>query len=226
MSNASAKSPETFSSGLLMGKKKRILIAEDHTILRDGLRMLISLTPEFETVGEARDGLEAIHFSASLRPDLVLMDLSMPRMNGTEAIQVIKKQCPWIKILVLTAYKTDNYILASLKAGADGYVLKDLTYSELNRAIHDIFSGKSYFSPEISEGVTEEYLERGKGLTLRERQILKLIAEGCRNKNVANYLSISTNTVRKHRANLMNKLNLHSASSLKKFAMESDLITK
>jgi DNA-binding NarL/FixJ family response regulator len=218
-----------------MGEKKKIVIAEDHTILREGLRMLLSFNPAFEVVGEAQDGLEAIRSVESLKPDLILMDLSMPRMNGVGAIQEIKKQSPSTKILVLTVHKTEEYILTTLKAGADGYILKDTTHGELMLAIENIFSGKSYLGPGISEKVIEGYLEGRKSiksstswdtLTQREREILKMIAEGYKNKDIADYLCISAKTVEKHRANLMKKLDLHSASSLTAFAMEKGLITK
>ena len=218
-----------------MPERKRIVIAEDHTILREGLRMLLSSNPAFEVVGEAQDGLEAIRSVESLKPDLILMDLSMPRMNGVGAIQEIKKQSPSTKILVLTVHKTEEHILTTLKTGADGYILKDATHSELMLAIENIFSGRSYLSPGISEKVIEGYLEGRKSvksstswdtLTQREREILKMIAEGYKNKDIADYLCISAKTVEKHRANLMKKLDLHSASSLTAFAMEKGLITK
>jgi DNA-binding NarL/FixJ family response regulator len=217
-----------------MPEKKRIVIAEDHTILRAGLRILLSSNPEFEVVGEARDGLEAIRSVDTCKPDLILMDLSMPRMNGVGAIQEIKKQSPSTKILVLTVHKTEEHILTALKTGADGYILKDATHSELMLAIDNILSGRSYLSPGISEKVIEGYLEGRKSLksstswdtlTQREREILKMIAEGYRNKDIADYLCISAKTVEKHRANLMKKLDLHSASSLTAFAMEKGLIT-
>ena len=218
-----------------MPERKRIVIAEDHTILREGLRMLLSSNPAFEVVGEAQDGLEAIRSVESLKPDLILMDLSMPRMNGVGAIQEIKKQSPSTKILVLTVHKTEEHILTALKTGADGYILKDATHGELMLAMDNIFSGRSYLSPGISEKVIEGYLEGRKSvksstswdtLTQREREILKMIAEGYRNKDIADYLCISAKTVEKHRANLMKKLDLHSASSLTAFAMEKGLITK
>ncbi len=218
-----------------MPERKKIVIAEDHTILREGLRMLLSANPAFEVVGEAQDGLEAIRSVESLKPDLILMDLSMPRMNGVGAIQEIKKLHPSTKILVLTVHKTEEHILTALKTGADGYILKDATHGELMLAMDNIFSGKSYLSPGISEKVIEGYLEGRKSiksstswdtLTQREREILKMIAEGYRNKDIADYLCISAKTVEKHRANLMKKLDLHSAASLTAFAMERGLITK
>jgi DNA-binding NarL/FixJ family response regulator len=216
-----------------MGNKRRILIAEDHTILREGLRMLLNSSSHLEVCGEAKDGLEAIRLTDNLKPDLILMDLSMPRMNGMAAIEAIKKSCPETKILVLTVHKTEEYILATLKAGADGYVLKDATHRELLLAIECVLSGKVYLAPSISEKVIEGYLEGNKtlktqsaweGLTQREREILKMVAEGYKNKDIADYLYISPKTVEKHRANLMRKLNLHSATELTVFAMEKGLL--
>jgi two-component system, NarL family, response regulator NreC len=218
-----------------MGQKVRIVIAEDHTILREGLKALISTNPNFEVVGEAEDGREAIRCVEKLKPDLILSDLSMPRMNGMEAIREIKKRSPDTKVMVLTVHRTEEYILAALKAGAEGYVLKDSTHSELMLAVKNILSGKRYISPGISEKVIEGYLEGKKALktrtswetlTQREREILKLIAEGYRNKEIADYLCISVKTVEKHRANLMDKLDLHSVSALTAFAMEKGLVLR
>jgi DNA-binding NarL/FixJ family response regulator len=213
----------------------RIVIAEDHTILREGLRALLSTEPQFDVVGEAADGRAAMRLCEDLVPDLVLMDLSMPRMHGFEAIKEIKRQSPGVKIIALTVHKTDEYILATLQAGADGYVLKDATHSELVMAIGNVLKGKRYLSPGISEKVIEGYLE-GKEtlrtrsawdtLTRREREILKLIAEGYKNKEVADYLCISLKTVEKHRANLMKKLDLHNAAELTAFAVDKGLVAR
>ena len=142
----------------------RIVIAEDHTILREGLRLLLSSNPDFEVVSEAQDGLNAIRLVESLKPDIVLMDLSMPRINGLEAIQEIKKLSPSTKILVLTVHKDEDHILSALKRGADGYIPKDATRSELMLAIENIFLGRSYLSPNISEKVTEGYLDEKKSV--------------------------------------------------------------
>ena len=217
-----------------MKKQYRIVIAEDHTILREGLRSLLCSDPEFDVVGEAEDGRDAIRCVEALSPDLALMDLSMPRMNGLDAIKEIKKQNPEIKIIVLTVHKTEEYILATLQAGADGYLLKDATHSELVMAIKNVLAGKRYLSPGISEKVIEGYLEGRRTLktksswdtlTQREREILKLIAEGYKNKEVADYLYISLKTVEKHRSNLMRKLDLHNVAALTAFAAEKGLIT-
>ncbi len=218
-----------------MKAKHRIIIAEDHTILREGLRSLLSSDPDLEIVGEAQDGQEAIRCVEKLKPNLVLMDLSMPRMNGLDAIKEIKKRSAETRILVLTVHKNEEYIVATLQAGADGYALKDSTHAELGIAIKNVLSGNHYISPGISGRVIEGYLEGRKPLkatspfetlTQRERGILKMIAEGYKNKEIADYLCISVKTVEKHRANLMQKLDLHSVSALTAFAMEKGLVTK
>ena len=218
-----------------MNQKYRIVIAEDHTILREGLRALLSSRPEFEIVGEAEDGRMAVQCIERLNPALALMDLSMPRMNGMDAIREIKKRCPETKILVLTVHKTEEYILATFKAGADGYALKDSTHTELVMAIKSVLTGKPYLSPGISEKVIEGYLEGRQTLkartayetlTHREREILKLIAEGYKNKEIADDLCISVKTVEKHRANIMEKLGLHNVQALTAFAIEKGLVSK
>jgi DNA-binding NarL/FixJ family response regulator len=218
-----------------VNQKYRIVIAEDHTILREGLRALLSSRPEFEIVGEAEDGRAAVQCIERLKPALALMDLSMPRMNGMDAIREIKKRCPETKILVLTVHKTEEYILATFKAGADGYALKDSTHTELVMAIKSVLTGKPYLSPGISEKVIEGYLEGRQTLkartayetlTHREREILKLIAEGYKNKEIADDLCISVKTVEKHRANIMEKLGLHNVQALTAFAIEKGLVSK
>ncbi|MFB3884232.1 MAG: response regulator [Thermodesulfobacteriota bacterium] len=215
--------------------KHRIVIAEDHTILREGLRALLSAYSEFEIVGEAGNGREAIRCVERLKPDLILTDLSMPRMNGMEAIREIKRQFPKTKVLVLTVHKADEYILATFKAGADGYLLKDSTHTEMVMAVRRVLSGSHYISPEISDKVLEGYLEGKKALTPqtpwdtvtpREREILKMIAEGFKNTEIADELCISEKTVEKHRANLMDKLNLHNVQALTAYAIEKGLVSQ
>ncbi len=218
-----------------MKRKHRIVIAEDYTILREGLRALISASSELEVVGEAEDGKAAIQSVETLKPDLVLVDLSMPRTNGVDAIREIRRRCPQTKIMALTVHKAEEYVLAALEAGADGYVLKDATHSELMMAIDTVLGGKPYLSPGVSQAVIQGYLEGKRDvrpssawetLTPRERQVLKLIAEGYKNREIADYLCVSVKTVEKHRANLMEKLDLHSASALTAFAMERGLTAK
>ncbi len=218
-----------------MSSKCRVVIAEDHTILREGLRALLSSNPDFEVVGEARDGREAIRCVEKLKPNLILTDLSMPKMNGMDAIREIRRKAPETKILVLTVHKTEEYILATLKAEADGYLLKESTHGELLAAVKHVLSGKHYISPGISDKVLDGYLDGRKSLkartswetlTAREREILKLIAEGYRNKEIAKDLFISVKTIEKHRANLMNKLNVHNISALTALAVETGLVSK
>jgi DNA-binding NarL/FixJ family response regulator len=217
-----------------MNEKRKILIVEDHTLLRVGLRALLSQDPEIEIAGESEDGREAVRAIGILNPDLVLMDLSMPRTNGIDAIREIKRRYPGVRVLVLTVHKADEYIHESLKAGADGYVLKDATHEELRTAIHTVLRGKTYLSPDISGKIITGYLGGGNGtrfssawdsVTHRERQVLKLVAEGNSNKHVAEYLCLSVKTVEKHRSNLMKKLDLHSASTLTAFAIDRGLVT-
>jgi len=216
-----------------MQPKHRIVIADDHTILRQGLRALLESDQEFQVIGEAEDGREAVQCAEDLSPDVIVMDLSMPRMHGIEAIREIRRRTPQTRILVLTVHKNEEYILATFKAGANGYVLKDATHAELVTALRTLLHGKPYLSPAISETVIEGYLEGKKSLkaesswdslTPREREIVKLIAEGYRNREIADFLCISVKTAEKHRANLMKKLDVHSVSALTTLAIQKGLI--
>ena len=218
-----------------MPVKSRIVIAEDHTIIREGLRSLLSSDPDFEIVGEAENGVQAVECIENLRPDLVLMDISMPRMDGLEAIRRIREYSPNTKILVLTVHKNEEYILATLQAGADGYALKYVSHSELVSAIKTVLRGEPYLSPAVSQVVLGGYLEGKKAhrpkssmdsLTPREREILRLIAAGYKNKEIADRLYISVKTAETHRANLMKKLDLHSAAALTAFAIEKRIIAQ
>jgi DNA-binding NarL/FixJ family response regulator len=218
-----------------MQGRHRIVIAEDHTILRQGLRALLASNPLFEVVGEAEDGLAAIDSVKRLSPDVVIMDLSMPRMNGMGAIKEIKRIAPGTRILVLTVHKNEEYILASFQAGCDGYVLKYASHDELVSAIGTVLKGQPYLSPAVSAVVLEGYLGIQKTLrvesschklTEREREVLKLIAEGYKNKQIADLLNISAKTVERHRANVMKKLDLHSGPALATFAAEQGLLCK
>ncbi|SCZ59664.1 response regulator [Thiohalomonas denitrificans] len=215
-----------------MATASRVLLVEDHAILREGLRALLANEPDLKVIGEAANGREALLQATETKPNLVLMDLSMPGTNGTEAIQDIKKRHPVVKVLVLTIHKTEEYIRASLRAGADGYILKDDSHIELLVAIRSILNGKTYLSPAICQNVVTEYLGNNslnrtpaswETLTRREREVIKLIAEGSRNREIATYLSLSEKTVEKHRSNLMKKLNVHSASQLTAYAINNGL---
>ena len=218
-----------------MAERYRIVIAEDYTILRDGLRALITSDPNFEVVGEAEDGRQAIQRVKKLLPDLLLIDLSMPRMNGIDALKEIKRDCPKTRVIVLTVHKTNEYLTAALQAGADGYVLKDASREELLNAIHHVLAGKSYLSPTVSKEVISGFLEGQTPqesatswslLTRREREILTAIAEGGKNKDIAEQLHISPKTVDKHRSNIMKKLDLHNVASLTAYAIKHGLVVK
>ena len=218
-----------------MKKDFNIVLAEDHTILREGLKSLLSSQPDLKVVGEAKDGLEAIRCVRDHSPDMILLDLSMPRMTGLDAIKEIKRVNADTKIIVLTVHSTEEYILATLQAGADGYVLKDAHSTELMTAIRQVLDGRSYLSPSISETIIDRLLQGKQStairsawdtLTQREREVLKLIAEGHKNKDIADLLCISVKTVEKHRANLMEKLGLHNVAALTALAAEKGLISR
>ena len=216
-----------------MLKKKRIVIAEDHKILRQGLRSLLSTSDDLEVIGEAGDGMTAIRTIKETDPDLVLLDLNMPKMDGLAVIKEIKQRSPETKILALTMHRKEEYILEVFNSGGDGYCLKSAGHEDLLIAIRAVLSGKRYVSPEISGLVLEGYLESRKTirkqtsfeiLTQREKEVLKLVGEGYQNKEIADYLCISPKTVEKHRANIMQKLDLHTASALTAYAIEKGLV--
>lgn len=218
-----------------MPKKNRVVIAEDHKILRQGLRSLLSASDELEVVGEAGDGMSAIRTIKQTDPDLVLLDLNMPKMDGIAVIKEIKQYSSEIKILALTMHRKEEYILEVFKSGGDGYCLKSAGQEDLMVAIKAVLSGKSYVSPEISGLVLEGYLESRKTirkkssfetLTQREKEVLKLVGEAYQNKEIADYLCISPKTVEKHRASIMRKLDLHTASALTAYAIEKGLVLK
>ena len=207
----------------------RILIAEDHNLLREGLRSMISAVPNFEVVGEARDGREALQLAQKLKPDLITMDLSMPNMNGIEATLQIKRRDPQIKILALTVQQSEEYVREALKAGADGYVLKDANYEEFVHAMRQVLAGKLFLSADVSGQLVNHFLQDPNApqthspwerLTHRERSIVKLVAEGCTNRVAAEMLHLSPKTVEKHRSSLMQKLGLHSATELILMALQ------
>ena len=214
-------------------KKQRVLIAEDHAILRDGLRALLANSQELDVVAEAEDGREAVQLAIQLQPDLILMDLSMPKANGTEAIRAIKVRHPKTKIIALTVHKAEEYVRTTLEAGADGYILKDDSQHDLLAAIRSVNKDRTYLSPGISQNIVQGYLGRKPAaevtcswsqLTYRERGIVKLIAEGYKNREIADHLSLSPKTVEKHRANMMRKLDLHSAQAVTAYAIENGLM--
>jgi DNA-binding NarL/FixJ family response regulator len=218
-----------------MVKQKKIVIAEDQTLVRQGLRSLLSSEPKLKIVAEAENGLEAIRRVTKYKPDLILLDLAMPKMSGISALKEIKRQLPGVKILALTFHTSEEYILEAFESGADGYSLKNDSHAELLSAIDSVLSGKIYLSPIISDRVLKGYLEGRQKikpytllekLTQREKEVLKLVGEGYSSPKIGDILCISSKTVDKHRSNIMNKLNLHSASALTAYAIEKGLVMK
>jgi two-component system response regulator NreC len=212
--------------------KIRVLIADDHTILRDGIRSLLEDEPDMLVVGEAEDGRATIKMVCQLQPDVVLLDIAMPLLNGLEATLQIKRSCPQAKVLILTMHENEEYIRQVLAAGAMGYILKDAAARDLLEAIRSVHRGEAVLSPAITRLVIEDYLRWGdlqarhtsNGLNPREREVLQLIAEGYTNKQIAEILCISVKTVQTHRTNLMSKLDLHDRADLIKYAIQKKII--
>jgi DNA-binding NarL/FixJ family response regulator len=221
-----------------LNKPTRILLAEDHRILREGLRAIFADQCDLELVGEASDGREAIDQARELQPDLVLLDLSMPRMDGLTALKDIKRVAPGARVLVITVHRTEEYVFQTIENGADGYLLKDASATELLLAVRSVLAGDRYLCPAVATQVVSAYL-KNKGthqvapgprspldtLSSREREVLKLVAEGYRSREIGEFLCISEKTVEKHRANLMRKLGVNSATALTAFAIEKGLVT-
>ena len=218
-----------------MKKPYSVVIADDHALYREGLKSLLSSHPDFSVVGEAGDGVEAISCVGECSPDLLLMDVSMPSMTGLDAARQIKRVSPQTKIIMHTVHSAEEYVLSSLHAGADGYVLKGSDSAELLTAIRYVMDGQYYLSPSVSGAVILDLFKlkedsatpsEWKTVTPREKEILKLVAEGHKSREIAEMLCISVKTVGKHRSNLMKKLNLHNVAALTRLAAEKDLIIK
>ncbi|MGD0619679.1 MAG: response regulator transcription factor [Bryobacteraceae bacterium] len=212
----------------------RILLADDHSILREGLRVLLDRQDEFAVVGDASNGREAVEMAEKHDPDVVIMDLAMPGLNGIEATRRIIARSPRTAVVILSMHSDESYILRSLKAGARGYLLKDSLKADLIDAVRAAVRGKSFFSPKVSQVLKEEYVNeleaRGAEdtwelLTDREREILQLVAEGKTNKEIAAVLNISTYTIDTHRGHILQKLNLHSAPELILYAVRKGIIS-
>lgn len=211
----------------------RVLIVDDHAILREGIRALLSLHDDFEIVGEASDGKEALDKARQFVPDVVIMDIAMPVMDGLEATRRIKKESPETKVLVLTQHDNREYVISAIKAGASGCVPKKAVASELVAGIRAVYRGESFLYPSVAKTLIEDYLRHGDSLdetdsyerlTDREREILKLVAEGYANREIAEMLKISVKTVLGHRTNLMEKLDIHNRTELVKYAITKGLI--
>jgi DNA-binding NarL/FixJ family response regulator len=210
----------------------RVLLADDHAILRDGIRALLTDHPDIVVIGEAEDGHWAVHLAHELHPDVVLMDIGMPRLNGLEATRQIKHDCPEVAVLILTMHDNEEYLRQVLAAGASGYVLKRAAASELVAAIRAVHRGEAALSPAVARLLIEDYLKSEDGriaatpsdLTPREREVLQLIAEGHTSKQIAELLCLSVKTVQAHRTSLMQKLDLHDRGDLIKYAIQKRII--
>ena len=213
--------------------KIKVLIVDDHHLVRAGIAALLDNQADIEVVGEAGDGFEALEKVKALSPQVVLMDISMPKMNGFEATRRITRGYPTVKVLILTQYEQEEYIKRVMQSGASGYVLKNSVADELLQAIRTVNAGEQFFTPLISKSIIESYIKQATGqishrssaeLTPREREILQLIAEGVTNQQIANKLFISVRTVEFHRANIMAKLGVHDVAGLVKYAIQKKLI--
>lgn len=210
----------------------RILIADDHTLVRAGFRSLLAQLPDCAVIAEVGDGREALRLVAQLQPDVVLMDVKMPTLNGLEATARISREHPSVRVVILSMYTNEEYVLQALRAGAMGYLLKDAAIAELQLAIQAAARGEMYLSPSISKRVLQDYIQlvgNGGGmldaLTSRQREVLQLIAEGRTMKEIALALQISVKTAESHRAQLMERLDIHDVTGLVRFAIRAGLVT-
>jgi two-component system, NarL family, response regulator NreC len=210
-----------------------ILLADDHHVMRQGLRLLLEAQGDFRIVAEAGDGLEAVKLAERLKPHVLIVDLMMPGINGLEVARQVSHHSPHTRIIVLSMYGNEPYVLEALRNGAVGYVLKDANAAELLRAIHEVVAGRRYLSPPLSEHAMETYLQKARGavldlyetLTTREREVLQLAAEGRTNADIAAALGVSPRTVETHRAHLMHKLDLHTQADLIRYALKRGILS-
>jgi DNA-binding NarL/FixJ family response regulator len=209
-------------------KRIRILLADDHAVVRHGFRMILEAQPDMEIAGEAGNGREAVRLAEELKPDIVVMDVAMPELNGIEATRRLAASQPHTRVVALSMHKDSVYVREILRAGARGYLLKDSPPADLLSAVRSVASGQSYLSPAVSNAVLDDYRRHVTNpidlLTTREREVLQMLAEGKTNKEIAGVLNLSVYTVDAHRGRIMEKLNLHSINDLVRFAVRNGLI--
>jgi DNA-binding NarL/FixJ family response regulator len=215
-------------------KTIKTLLADDHTIVREGLRALLFADKEIEVVGEAHNGREAVAMTEALRPEIVVMDIAMPLLNGLEATKQILAKNPGVKVLILSAHSDDAYIDRVIAVGAVGFLIKQTSAQILAKAIHEVMAGNTFYSPQVSKRLRDHYqkpdkagglmIKKATGLTSRELEVIQLVAEGQANKQVASGLNISIKTVEKHRQHLMDKLNIHDTAGLTRYAIAQGII--
>jgi len=211
-----------------MERKIRVLLADDHEVVRQGFALLLDSQPDMEIVGQAADGKEAVLLARELRPNVIVMDVTMPNLGGVEATRRIKEELDDVRVVALSMHKDSVYVREILRAGADGYLLKASSSADLLTAVRAVWNGEGFLSPSVSQAVLDDYRKQAKApidlLTAREREVLQLVAEGSTNKDVARILEISVYTAEGYRSRIMEKLNLHSAGEIVRFAMRSGLI--
>lgn len=215
-------------------QKIRVLLADDHTIVRQGLRLLLEAEGDIEIVGEAENGRQAVQMTKKFLPDVVVVDIAMPLLNGLEATRQITKEVPSSKVLILSSYSDDEYVRQLSDAGSSGYLIKQTAANDLLKAIREVKKGNAYFSPAISKRLLDHYRQAfvqgapgrktGERLTSRENEVLQLIAEGLATKQIAAELNLSIKTIEKHRQDLMNKLNIHNIAGLTRYAIANGAI--
>ena len=212
----------------MTGKRIRILLADDHAVVRQGFKMILSSQPDMEIVGEAGNGREAVELAEQLKPDVVVMDVAMPELNGIEATRRLASSVPHTRVVALSMHKDNVYVREILRAGARGYLLKDSVAADLVSAVRAAAQGEGYLSPAVSNAVLDDYRRHVTNpidlLSSREREVLQMLAEGKTNKEIAGVLNLSVYTVDAHRGRIMEKLNVHSINELVRFAVRNGLI--
>jgi two-component system, NarL family, response regulator NreC len=218
-------------------KRIRIIFADDHAIVRNGLRTLFRSSNEFSIVGEASDGVTAVELASEKKPDVAILDISMPNLSGIEATRMIKQNHPDMKVLILTVHEDEAYVYQVIRAGANGYILKNAEKNEILTAVRTVYANETFFSPGISRLMIDKFISRARAehqedaqhpsnLSKREQEVLRYISRGLTNREIADKLSLSLNTINTHRANIMQKLNIHDTANLVRYALEKGITSE